>query len=134
VSRWLLDSSALLVLLRAEPGASRIQEILANATEVLIAAVSIAEISRRAKELGASSAEITEMIDQCKALATRFIDITVAIAELSFAISSAASKRLPLVDALIAACAAHEQASLLHRDQHFSGIPTDLLMQEQLIS
>lgn len=132
MSRWLLDSSALLILLRAEPGLVRIQEILADASEILIASVSIAEISRRAKELGASPAEIAEMIRHCKMLATRFIDITVGIAERSFELSVLASARVPLVDALIAACAAQEQATLLHRDQHFLSIPHEQLSQEQL--
>ncbi len=132
MSRWLLDSSALLILLRAEPGLVRIQEILADASEILIASVSIAEISRRAKELGASPAEIAEMIRFCKMLATRFIDISVSIAERSFELSVLASARVPLVDALIAACAAQEQATLLHRDQHFLRIPSEQLLQEQL--
>ena len=81
-----MDSSALLILLRAESGADRVQEVISEATEVLIASISIAEISRRAKELGANSSEIVEMNAQCKVLATRFIDVTVSIAERSFAL------------------------------------------------
>ena len=134
MSRWLLDSSALLILLRAESDADRVQEVISEAAEILIASISIAEISRRAKELGANPSEIFEMNEHCKALATRFIDVTVAIAERSFALSSSAGKRLPLVDALIGACAAQEKACLLHRDQHFTSIPSDLLRQELLES
>jgi predicted nucleic acid-binding protein len=132
VARWLLDSSALLVLLRSEAGVVRVHEVIAEADEILISSVSIAEVARRCKALGASSQEISLLIEQCRLLATRIIDITFSVAERSVNISSAASQRLPLVDALIAACAAQEQARLLHRDWHFSSVPATFLTQEHL--
>jgi predicted nucleic acid-binding protein len=132
MKRWLLDSSALLILLRCEAGHQRVLEVIDDAELILVASLSIAEVSRRALALGASTLEIAEMIGLCKALTSKFITIDVAIAERSLLLSSASNKRLPLVDSLIAACAAQEDATLLHRDQHFENIPAHLLKQECL--
>jgi predicted nucleic acid-binding protein len=44
----------------------------------------------------------------------------------------ASSGRLPLTDALIAACAHLTRSRLLHADPHFERIPKNLLKQERL--
>ena len=129
---WLLDSSAVLVLLRGELGHQRVRSVIGNAEQILVASISIAEISRRIRDLGANDAEVENVIGLCKSLATRFIDIDVPIAERSLQLNAASTKRIPLADALIAACAAQEDAILLHRDQHFENIPENLLKQESL--
>ena len=55
-----------------------------------------------------------------------------AIAMNALALAAQASKRIPMVDSLIAAVACQNQAILVHRDQHFENIPTTLLKMESL--
>ncbi len=60
-------------------------------------------------------------------LAERVMAIDTAVAVRAFELSSLSQARLPLFDALIAACASLNNAILVHKDSHFSSIPTDLL-------
>jgi predicted nucleic acid-binding protein len=42
------------------------------------------------------------------------------------------SEPIPLIDSLTAAAALSTNSTLVHRDAHMAGIPSDLLKQEQL--
>ena len=55
-----------------------------------------------------------------------------AIAELACHIRAAAPRRLPLVDALIAATARSAGAVLVHKDPHMAGIPAGVVKQLKL--
>jgi hypothetical protein len=58
--------------------------------------------------------------------------VSLDVVSKSVELRSAATGRLPQIDALIAATAAILNAVLVHRDPHFSSIPGGLLRQETL--
>ena len=68
------------------------------------------------------------------ALVSELIPVSLPIVLKSIELRRAATARLPHVDALIAATAAHRNAVLVHRDPHFSAIPAPWLKQERLPS
>ncbi|MFH2113031.1 MAG: PIN domain-containing protein [Spirochaetota bacterium] len=129
----LLDTTALLAHFRNESGASQVQAILDDRTnDVLISAVSITEFARRLQALGASLAEARTITLEYTGLADMVVPVDAAVAIQAFELGSACTARLPLADALIAACASEHEAVLVHRDPHFDGIPDGLLAKEKL--
>jgi predicted nucleic acid-binding protein len=133
MTRFLLDTSALLAHFRKEPGAVRIQAVLEDgAAEVLIASPSVAELARKVAELGAETTEARAVALEYASLVGQVIEVDTALAIRAFELGALSKRRLPLVDALIAAAASLQDATLLHRDPHFGAIPGDLLRQESL--
>jgi len=103
---YLLDTSALLAHHRQESGWDQVQAIFADdGAEILIASVTIAEFARRMRDLGADELAIRETLADYRALFSEVIAVDEAIAWAAFQIGCRTSKRLPLVDALIAAAA-----------------------------
>ena len=96
---FLLDTSALLLHYFKAPRADRIHRIISDEKNSIIVA----------------SVSITEL---GRRLVTAGCDPALA-----------SRARIPLVDALIAACASICDATLVHRDDHFLTIPEDLLQQ-----
>jgi predicted nucleic acid-binding protein len=132
---WLLDTSALLAHFRGEPGAERVQACFEDEEqEVFLASVSLAEFARRLRDLGLSPEDALAVVSRYTAAATRVVAIDSTVATQAFHLICAAPKRIPLIDALIAAAAAHARATLLHRDSHLDGIPGSMLAQERLSS
>jgi predicted nucleic acid-binding protein len=128
VAAYLLDTSALLAHYRGEAGADRVQEILLDdSAEVFIASPSIAEFARRIYSLGVDAADAREASLAYAGLAARVIPVDTAVAVRAFEIALGASSRVPLIDALIAACASTAEAILVHRDAHFEALPTSEL-------
>src|SRR5262249_11604480 len=127
-SRFLLDTSALLAHSRKEPGGARVQALFeADNLEILAASVSITEFARRLRELGATTGEARETVEAYLELLDEIVPIDAAIAFTAFDLGCAVAKRLPLVDALIAAAARERGACLVHRDQHMAPIPSELV-------
>ena len=123
-----LDTSALLAHHRDEEGADRVQSLFEHSTtELLIASVTLAEFGRRMLELGASSEEILKTLSDYKHLLDGVISIDEEIAMKAFSLAEHTTKRIPLVDSLIAAVACLKKATLIHRDQHFESISKSLL-------
>jgi predicted nucleic acid-binding protein len=56
-------------------------------------------------------------------LFTRVVAINEAVARVSLELIGQMTVRLPVVDALIAAAAKVQGATLVHRDRHFTAIP-----------
>lgn len=129
-----LDTSALLAHHRDEEGADRVQSLFDDSEiELLTASVSLTEFGRRMLELGASLEEVEKILADYKHLLDGVVPIDGNnIAMNALTLAAKASKRIPLVDALIAAVACQKQATLVHRDQHFENIPTTLLKMESL--
>jgi predicted nucleic acid-binding protein len=124
----LLDTSTLLIHYFKEAGGDRVQELLADASnEILISSISIAEYARKLVGLGYKLDEARSVSLSYASLAEHVVAIDTAIAVRAFEMSSLSSERIPLVDALIAACASISDATLVHRDAHFRAIPDDLL-------
>lgn len=129
--RYLLDTSAILALYQREPGALRVQALLLDETnEVLISVLSLAELFRRLKSVVSASSFEELIANLQRATVSVFIDE--AVVNCSNELFEAAAARLPLADSLIAACAAQENAILVHRDQHFESIPLAMLAREKL--
>jgi predicted nucleic acid-binding protein len=128
-----LDTSALLAHHRDEEGADSVQSLFDDSeNELLIASVSLTEFGRRMLELGASLEEVEKILADYKHLLDGVVPIDGNIAMIALTLAAKASKRIPLVDSLIAAVALQKQATLVHRDQHFENIPTTLLKMESL--
>ena len=123
-----LDTSALLAHHRDEEGADRVQSLFEDSDiHLLIASVTLAEFGRRMLELGASSQEVQKILSDYKHLLDGVVSIDEEIAMKALSLAEQATKRIPLVDSLIAAVACLKKATLLHRDQHFESIPKEFL-------
>ncbi|MBI5017167.1 MAG: PIN domain-containing protein [Deltaproteobacteria bacterium] len=126
--RYVLDTSALLTLIEDEPGADRVQQILAE-EEVLIPWVVLLEavyISRQ--ERGEAEAERRyALLKQLRAVILWEVDEPTLLTAARFK----ADYRVSLADAMIAAFAARQSAVLLHKDPEYeplsSTVRQDLL-------
>jgi predicted nucleic acid-binding protein len=129
----LLDTSALLLHFFGGPGGERVQALIADGSnEVLLASVSITEFARRLLVVGYPADEARSRSLAYASLAARVIPVDTAAAVRAFELSSLSPERIPLADALIAACASIGSAVLVHRDAHFRAIPSDLLQRVDL--
>ncbi len=131
--RCLLDTSALLAHARREPGWARVAELLEDGDlEVLASAVSLTELSRRFLDLGSSAKEAQDVVEDYRELMDEIVVVDERVALAAFDLGCKTPERLPLADALIAACALDRGARLVHRDRHMAAIPVDLLDQLDL--
>jgi predicted nucleic acid-binding protein len=124
----LLDTSALLTHFLGKPGADQVAELLAKGPEaVFLSSPSWVELDRRLNLL-ISDEIIRERIfqhytqDLCGLV---ILDRAASLAAMR--IQKEATKRLPLVDTLIAGCARAANLTLVHRDPHFDSVPKKLL-------
>lgn len=130
---YLLDTSALLAHHRQEPGWERVQALLEkDGSHLLIASVSLPELARRLRELGATPAEARQTVDDYSELMDEVVDIDRKVALAPFDVACETPQRLPLTDALIAAAARDRGACLVHRDRHMAPIPGSVLEQLDL--
>lgn len=131
--RHLLDTSALLAHVRREPGWPEVQELFDDSgAELFAASISLTELARRLRELGASVEEARDAAVAYAGLVDQVVPVDEAVALAAFELGCATPTRLPLTDALIAAAAREHQACLVHRDAHFAQIPEHLLLQRAL--
>ena len=131
--RYLLDTSALLAHHRQESGWETVQAIFeADEAEIVIASVSLTEFGRRLRDLGAPEVVVGQTLASYQLLCTEVAPVDTAVALAAFAIGCRTPRRLPLVDALIAAVAQARNALLVHRDEHMRAIPPELLRQNDL--
>jgi predicted nucleic acid-binding protein len=120
---YLFDTSALLAHVRGEPGAEWVQQLFEREEgELLICSVSLAELARRLRDLGASPEEAWTQISDYLQAVDEVVPVDQEMAHESDRLSVSATTRLPLVDALIAAAACTRQAVLVHRDSHMRGV------------
>lgn len=128
----LLDSSAWLAHIFDEPGADAITALLEDEEmELGISVLSVVEVHGRFRARGRAD-EFDEVLEIYRQLFTRILPVSEAIALRAVALRQAATARVPAIDSLIAATAAHHGAILVHRDAHFLAIPDDKLTQEML--
>lgn len=131
--RYLLDTSALLAHNRQEAGWAWVQARFEKGdSEVLAASLSLTELARRLRELGATATEARRTAEDYLELLDELVPIDDRVALAAFDIGCAMAKRLPLVDALIAAAARERGACLVHRDQHMADIPASIVEQLDL--
>ena len=128
-----LDTSALLAHFFDEPGADVVAGLWASGSSLPgISAITVAELRiRLGKEL-AEDSEAEAAVDRYLNELTVCLPVDRAVAECAWQLRMAASRRLPLVDAIIAATARSVGATLVHRDPHLRAIPDDLLERIEL--
>ena len=132
---YLLDTSALLAHYRQEEGGEEVQALFDDAkTQIVLASVSLVEFARRLRDLGASPKDIEKPLSDYEQLFSQIVPIDKAVALAAFEIICQTPQRLPLVDAIIAAAAQSQGASLVHRDEHMRPIPERHLRQLDLLS
>jgi len=130
--RTLLDSSALLAFYFGEPGAERVREVLAeDQGPVNISVLTAAEFWVRLRAVGAED-RFEQAWSQVREMVSDVFDVSLPVVLKAIDLRRAATSRLPYIDALIAATAAHHDAVLIHCDSHFRSIPEALLRQEPL--
>ncbi len=123
--RYLLDTSALLAHHRLETGWKAVQAIFAaDEAEIIIACVSLTEFGRRLRDLGAPEAIIQETLTNYQLLCDEVAPVDMAAAFAALVIGRRTPRRLPVVDALIAAVAQVRDAVLVHRDGTHACYPT----------
>ena len=118
---------------RDEIGADRVQRLLEDdRVELAVASITISELARKLVDLGADAAEAREAALQYAGMVERVVAVDTAVAARAFEIGVTASGRIPLADALIAACASTLEATLVRRDPHFESVAPGLLFAERL--
>ena len=130
---YLLDTSALLLHFRQEPGAEHVQQLFDQEEAVLlVASLSLPEMARRLRDLGSPPTDARRVVVEYRATFAEVVPVDATVALASFDLSVQLPERLPLVDALIAAAALSRQACLVHRDKHLRTIPASILPQLDL--
>lgn len=130
---YLLDTSALLAHHRQEAGWEQVQAIFTDDNaEIVIASVTLTEFARRMRELGMTETEIRTTLADYQMLFAEVAPADARVAWAAFELGCRTPKRLPLVDALIAAVAQLRGACLVHRDEHLAAIPAELIRQLRL--
>lgn len=127
-----LDTSALLAHFFDEEGAEVVQKLWeSRGQKPAISAVTVTELRGRLRQEIADSREAESAAEAYLDELTTCLPVDRAVAELAWHIRAATPRRLPLVDALIAATARAAGAILVHKDPHMARIPAALV--EQLV-
>jgi len=125
----LLDSSAWLAHLFGEPGVDQVTLLFNDPTvAIYVSVLSLPEVHGRLKALGQQE-RWPEVWAAYSLLFERILPVNQPIAEQAIRLRSATTERVPIIDALIAATAAVNRLTLVHRDPHFASIPTSALLQ-----
>ncbi len=125
-----LDTSALLAHYFQEEGAEEVDHLFqSNPGTLGLSLVSWPEFATRLGDLVRNKAEVELAFRNYTEVLTVPLPVSVAVACKAIELRTRAKTRLPLVDSLIAATAAVEGATLVHRDPHFQGLAPALLEQ-----
>lgn len=128
----LLDTSAVLAFYFGEPGAERVREILSDPSIAVSSSVLTAgELWSRLRAEGAEERFDADWRRFAEIIAD-VLAVSLSVVLRANALRRAATRRLPYVDALIAATAAQHDAVLVHRDPHFLSISDEAPSQEAL--
>jgi predicted nucleic acid-binding protein len=125
---YLLDTSAVLIHYRQEPGFERVLYLFDDpANEILLSSISLAEFGRVLRNAGMSADEVDTTLDAYLPLFCEIVPVDDLISRASLRLIAELANRIPLADSLIAASAQQRDACLVHRDGHFREIPATLL-------
>jgi predicted nucleic acid-binding protein len=128
----LLDSSAFFAFFFDEPGRQRVEELLREpAFEMGLSVLTSVELWARLRAEGRDAVFEQEWEDYLP-LFERIVSVDLPLCLKAVGLRRAATARLPTIDSLIAAAAVEYDAVLVHRDPHFTSIPSHLLKQELL--
>jgi predicted nucleic acid-binding protein len=130
---YLFDTSAILAHHLAENGWQEVEQAFLQADAALyICTITLVELNSRLQELGVTPAERRKILDAYRSLVSEVLPVDEPAAAIAMHLRETVRPRLPLSDALIAACAKQRHATLIHRDPHFRGIPRNYLKQIEL--
>lgn len=130
----LLDTSAWLAHILDEPEGDEITALFEDSeTKIGLSVLSILEVNAVFRRKN-RSVEFNELLEYYMLLFDRLIPSDEAVVRQAIALREATPARLPAMDSLIAATAAHHDAILIHRDPHFLSIPDTSLKQKLLES
>jgi len=122
---YLLDTSAVLAHFFAEPGGLEVAELLQDGKDaVALAAPTWVELERKLSGLIPDATEAQRVFLHYTRTLCSLVPLDEAAALAAIRIHCASPIRLPMVDALIAGCAAAAGLTLVHRDSHMDAIPT----------
>ncbi len=127
---FLLDTSALFAHCLEEPGCETVESILEQFPgEVRISVMTWFEFQVRLEEVHPDAKDRQEILACYAALLDTPLPVTKEMAIAACDLRRGTGRRLPNADALIAATAKVQGATLVHRDPHFSAIPAKTLKQ-----
>ena len=125
---YLLDTSAILIHYRKEPGYERILALFDDpGNDALLSSVSLAEFGRVLRSNGLEPAQVDETLDAYLPLFAEVVPVDAGVARASIHLMETVPTRMPTADFLIAASALLRRACLVHRDGHFRAIPGNIL-------
>lgn len=129
----LLDTSALLAHYLGEPGAERVQVLFEDEAVVAGASIlSLYEFELRLHQLGVDATKRAAELNRYRGLLNEVVDVDEGVRTEAIRLRTSATAHVAAMDVLIAATASLKNATLVHRDPHFSAIPGNLLKQEVL--
>jgi len=130
---YVLDTSALMAHFLNETGWETVDRLLEEeADEVYINAVAWLEFQVRLKEVVTDKTRRERALQIYAELLDEALPVTRDVAAAAFELREATTSRLPNSDAIIAATAKLEGATLVHRDPHLVAIPSRLVRQHVL--
>ncbi len=99
--------------------------------KVSISALSLVEMHARLRSFDRQE-EFSQVLEDYRDLFTSVLSADEPVALRAVALRHIATARVPTIDLLIAATAAHHGAILVHRDRHFLAVPGELLQQKMI--
>ena len=129
---YVLDTSAWIVHIQQESGWEMISSLLrSDVGQIGISALSLIELHGRLRSFGREE-EFEQIFEDYRDLFAQIVAVDEEVALRAVALRQAAPARLPAIDTLIAATAAHHGATLVHRDAHFLSLPDEQVKQHHL--
>ena len=125
-----LDTSAILAHYFDEPGAEMVERLWHDPrNRIGLCVLSIPELKGRLTVEVDDPEELDRAFRQYVDELTTTLIVDRRTADSAVLLRESAGTRLPLVDAVIAACAHVHSAALVHRDPHLASIPRELVAQ-----
>jgi predicted nucleic acid-binding protein len=128
----LLDTSAWLAHLLRESGHEQVSSLLLEAdNRVGVSALSLVEVHARMRHLKIEE-RFVEIVEEYRELFAQFLPVDDKGALRATTLRQESATRVPAIDSLIAATAAHHGAILVHRDPHFLALAGEEVKQHLL--
>ena len=122
---YILDTSALLIHYKSESGASQVRSLFESSEDdVGLSVLSLFEFELWLLRNGTTAPTRKEIMNEYLELVDFVEVLTPQVTAEAVILRSQAAERIPAIDTLIASTALLADATLVHRDAHFSALPT----------